>query len=214
MGKERETRHNLSPEQQLLIAAKVSRLSQVTHGTFDELTHVADAQDIIRALDPIIKPMDRKSRQGYGVSYSDSRIRAGATNAGNINASISEKKTKEYSHGIDSYTIGKSHVTKFINHKNTTNITLGNWTPEELGTKIIAGVNIEQNLINLQIEYDSKSLDVVRISQMVPEIKQKQSRETVLFEVHEQATTLWQKPNYRLPRATTQKSSFRLRTWN
>jgi len=204
-------RQNLSPEQQLLIAAKVSRLSQVTPETFDEQIHIADAQDLVRALDPIIKPTDRKSRQGYGVSYSNSRIRAGATNAGNINASISEKKTKEYSHGVNIYRIGRSNVTKFVNYKNTTNITLENWTHEELGNKIIAGVNIEQVLRNLQIEYDSNSLEVVRISQMVPEIKQKQSRGTVLFEVQEQATTLWQKPNYRLPRATTQKSSIRLR---
>jgi hypothetical protein len=106
----------LEPQQQLLIAGKIARLYDADRDTFDSTTHPYDAQEIVRALNPLIgltdnvnvittKPPGRKGLTRF----------VGSTNQGNATVNIpgQEEGVRE-TKGRDEYRIGSHIVTKSI----------------------------------------------------------------------------------------------------
>lgn len=166
MKKEEETQDYLPPQEQLIISAKIHNLCEVTAETFDPEIHVAEAQEIIRALDPRIKPESERSFGYYSNSSSLSQVRAGSTNAGNVNASFEEQKSKKVEFGVHEYKIGNYIATKHV-HKKFNFIHL-----EEFWDRGSVNQVFDKTPQSTIILYEQKSLDLVRISKMVPTVKQ------------------------------------------
>ena len=190
MKKERETQEYLPPQEQLIIAAKIHRLHEATVETFNPEIHVVDAQDIVKALHPRIKPASKYSLRHYSNSSSTSQVRAGATSAGNVNASFKEQKTKKVELGIHEYRIGNYVATKVPVTKDLNCINF-----EEFWNR--GFVNRAFNKVPEQtaIIYDATSLDILRISKLDPTIKQHRfklwNRRYSLIRVHYRENPLW-----------------------
>lgn len=210
MRNEKDENKYLPPQEQLVIAAKVSRLCQVTPETFDEQIHVLDTQEIVRLLDTILKPTDKRSKLGYNVSSSNSQVKAGATNAGNINARFNERKVEQFQHGTDVYRIGNYNATRHVKGRDA-RINLKQDNFEQLMYKMIADENLQEILTYTAIEYQTESLEVARISLMVPNITRKESGDTIQVKTVDHEKILWKKTNDLFPQRRSGKRFFNLK---
>lgn len=174
----------LPAQEQLMIASKINRLCDVDTNTFDPDTQVADAQRIIEALDLRIKPHGKISGNLSHTSSSTSEIRSGATNAGNINASFEETKTKKIEFGIQEYRIG-NYVAKKYTGSRTTRIEFEHFWDREVPNEISG----KDSRITVLSYNTKKSLEVERISFITP--KRKGGRFLALITYGE--TRLWQR---------------------
>ena len=166
MKNERETQQYLPPQEQLIIAAKIHGLCEATAETFNPEIHVADAQHIVNALDPRIKQGSNHTVRYYSSSSSTSQVRSGATNAGNVNASFKEQKTKKVELGIHEYRIGNYVATKSSVTKDLNSISF-----EEFWDRGFVNRAFIKEPEKTTIIYDATSLDTLRISKLVPTTK-------------------------------------------
>lgn len=107
----------LEPQQQLLIAAKVNRLCETAVDEFDPSTQVQDAQDIVNALDSRVLPSKAISGSASVTRSSKSEVKAGMTNAGQVNASFGETKRSEVRFRVREYRVGFYVATKYKDGK-------------------------------------------------------------------------------------------------
>lgn len=183
MRNERESDGYLPPQEQLLIAAKVNRLCDATVATFDPETQVADAQDIVNALNPRIKPSGRVGGKATITSSSTSEVREGATNAGNISVSFKDRKTKKFEFGVNRYRIG-NYIVRKIRWGRITGITF-----EHFWDRGMTDEAFQEDRQNTRIDYDSKTLEVVKISIWIPRTRQI----ACLFITTYKVVPLWEK---------------------
>ena len=188
MKKERETQGYLpSPQEQLIIAAKIHRLHEATVETFNPEIHVVDAQDIVKALHPRIKPASKYSLRHYSKSSSTSQVRAGATSAGNVNASFKEQKTKKVEFGVHEYRIGNHVATRSV-QKHCNYIRF-----EEFWDRGSINEAFGKTSEGTLIAYDATSLDILEISKLVPIIIKKfKFWNKTYIETRELKNHLWQ----------------------
>ena len=188
MKKERETQEYLPPQEQLIIAAKIHRLHEATVETFNPEIHVVDAQDIVKALHPRIKPASKYSLRHYSNSSSTSQVRAGATSAGNVNASFKEQKTKKVEFGVHEYRIGNYVATRSV-QKHCNYIRF-----EEFWDRGSINEAFDKTSEGTLIVYDATSLDILEISKLVPIIIRKfKFWNKTYTETRELKNHLWQR---------------------
>lgn len=181
MASKEERRGYLSPEEQLLISSKVNRLCEAKPDTFDPITQVPDAQDIVNALDSRIRT---SGRIGASVSLTDtgtSEVRAGATGAGSVNASFEEQETAKFEFGVEEYRVGNYVATKTRRRKTSTIEFRHFWD------RGIANDAFEKSPRHIAIEYQNESLGVTEISVGIPT----GLRFGVLILVNYKYTPLW-----------------------
>lgn len=151
----------------MIVAAKVSRLCDANPDTFDPQTQVQDAQYIINALNPRMKSHGRFSGSFTSTSTSKSEVRAGATNAGNVSMSFNETKTKEFKFGVEEYRIGYYVAMKYVGRTSTQIVF------EHFWDRGMADEAFGKRPKYTRLDYDTKSLDVQRISIGFPNKKRR-----------------------------------------
>lgn len=166
MKNERESEAYLPPQEQLIVAAKVNRLCEADSETFDPKTQVQDAQDIVNALNSRMKPHGRFSGRISFPSRPTSEVRAGATNAGNLNVSVDEPKAKEFKFGIEEYRIGNYVAMKHTGEPNMEIVF------EHFRDRAMANKTLRKSPKDTRIAYDKKSLEVQEINIGVPTIRE------------------------------------------
>lgn len=150
----------LPPQQQLILAAKVNRLCEVLPENFDPETQVEDASEIVRLLDARLQ-----TQRGFQFTYirsgkSESSVFAGATNAGQVNASVEAETVRQARFNIKEYKIGGYVATKVHLWRDATIILEDFWDPQADGIDL--GV-LEPKTI---IRYDPSLLDISRITRV------------------------------------------------
>ncbi len=103
---DKEQQLYLPPEQQLIIGAKVNRLCEVSVEEFDPETQVADAEEIVRALQPRMKPTNQANAELNMTHKSDYKIMAGETGFGQVNTNFDSTESINLKLGIEEYRIG------------------------------------------------------------------------------------------------------------
>ncbi len=163
MSGERE--NYLEPQEQLLIAAKVNRVCELQSDEFDPSTHVQDAQDVVNALNSRVLASGRFKGSASYTRPSKSELRAGATSAGQVNASFDETKRSEVRFGVREYRIGFYVATKYNDKRQSSLIFEHFWDRGEVNEAF------EDDQPQTEIVYKNDSLEVVAINKRMPTIK-------------------------------------------
>src|SRR3990167_3909828 len=164
---ERETIEYLDPQEQLRVAALVNRLCETTPEDFDEQIHIQDAQEIVKSLDPKIKPT--KSNFSFSASHtstSESSVMSGATDQGNVSTSFEETKKREVRIGkILDYRIGM-YVAIRRDKKDRSNLYFQHfWDRGEISDAF------EKEEPTTEIMYRKDNLELLAISRLVPKAR-------------------------------------------
>jgi hypothetical protein len=163
----RETVEYLDPQEQLRVAAFVNRFCEAMPEDFDEQIHVQDAQEIVRALDPKIKPT--KSKFSFFASHtskSESSVFSGVTDHGNISTSFEETKTRKVSLGkILEYRIGMYVATKRSKRNKSTLYFEYFWDRGEINEAF------ERKQPITTVTYAEDSLEIASIDKQIPRVR-------------------------------------------
>jgi hypothetical protein len=156
-----ERRHEdyLSPEDQLLIAAKVNRLFQAKPGNFDPAIQLDEVKSIVQTLDP--KIADSKL---IGLAYdhrssSESRIAIGETNMGTVSTGFSSENVEHKVFGFSEYRIGAYVVSKLTGGNTTTMRFKHFW---DRGASNIS----EADPPFTSVDYNRQSLEIIKIARV------------------------------------------------
>lgn len=187
MRNEKDRNEYLPPQEQLIIAAKINRLCEATPETFDPEIQVQDAQDIVNALNSRLKPSDLISGTLSKTSSSHSVVRAGITNAGNVNASFDETKTKKIEFGVENYRIGNYVAIKYVK-KNTSRISF-----EHFWDRGMVNIAFKKPPERTWINYDSETLKISYIGIGLPIIKEFSLFSAAIIVITYRDILLWRK---------------------
>lgn len=113
---DKEQQLYLPPNEQLIIGAKVNRLCEVSVEEFDPESQVRDAEEIIRALHPRMKPTNNSNLEVNMTHKGASKMMAGETGFGQVNTSFDSTEIKNFRVGIEEYRIG-GYISTLQNYK-------------------------------------------------------------------------------------------------
>lgn len=155
----------LEPQEKLVIAAKVNRLCETAIEDFDPETQVQDAQDIVNALDSRVLNSKSISSIASVTRSSKSQVKAGATNAGQVNTAFDETKRSEVRFGEREYRIGFYVATKYKGGKQSKLDFEHFWDRGEVNE------TFEVDQTQTEIVYENKTLEIVAINKQIPKTR-------------------------------------------